>query len=158
MSFMSGFPKETMEDTLATKEMISRLHRMNNRIVANAFLPYNPYPGTPLFDEAVKSGLKLPDDLESWGNWSFQYSAKFPWVSDKHNQMIKVLFCIVRLNFYLSELKDRFDFSRFFRFMVLVCMSPWIVAGRLRWRYNFYKLPWEMDLWLVLMKKVFGFV
>jgi anaerobic magnesium-protoporphyrin IX monomethyl ester cyclase len=159
MSFMSGFPRETIEDTLETKKIIDRLWRLNKRIVPNGIFPFNPYPGTMLFDEAVRvGGLTLPDNLERWGRWSFQYNAHFPWVSHKHAQMIKVFFCIVRLKFYLGEINDRPGFNGLFRILVVAFMSPWIMAGRLRWRYNFYTMPWEMDVWLFLMKKVFGFV
>ncbi len=159
LSFMAGFPEEKPEDTLETKRIIELLWKEENGLILpNTIYPYNPFPGTTLFDDAVKKGMLIPKDLEGWGEWNFLYNPKFPWITREHNDMIKVLFGVARFRFYLRELNDRAEFNPVFRMLVKIGMSPWIISGNLRWKYGFYKWAWEWDLWIIMMQRIFGFI
>jgi len=158
MSFMGGFPGETIEDTLKTKEIITELKKINPHILSNGIFIFNPYPGTPLYEEAIKLGANLPDTFEGWGNYIFKYDADLPWVSVKHKKILKLLFYMVRFNFYLHELSFRPGYSNSFRLFAKTLLSPWILSAKIRWKFNFFILPVEWYLWALLMRKTFGFL
>lgn len=158
MSFMGGFPNETIEQTFQTKKIISKLWEIDPRIIANGVFIYNPYPGTALFNESQKLGIKFPKNLEGWGNWTFKYDADHPWLTSYHKTLLKVMFYIVRFDFYLKELVLRKGFSRLFVRLITFSMLPWRISAKIRWKYNFFKFPIEWYLWAFLMKRTFGFL
>lgn len=158
MSFMGGFPGETIEQTIQTKDIISKLWKIDRRVVANGVFIFNPYPGTVLFNEAEKLGVKFPKKFEDWGNWSFKYNADHPWLTPYHRTMLRIMFYIVRLDFYLKELVFRSGFSKYFIHLVMFGMLPWRISAKIRWKYNFFSFPIEWYFWAFVMKKTFGFL
>jgi len=56
--FMVGYPGETMEDLDDTKKLIRKC-RFDSLVIGR----FNPFPGTPIFDELVKNGDIPPDYL-----------------------------------------------------------------------------------------------
>jgi anaerobic magnesium-protoporphyrin IX monomethyl ester cyclase len=158
LSFMGGFPGETYSDLIQTKNLISKAHNTNRNIISNGVFVFNPYPGTFLYEESLKAGVILPNDLEGWGNWNFKYEADHPWITPKHRQALKVTFYIVRLNFYLKEIMIRPGYSMFFRYLVKLVFLPLSLTSKLRWKYNFFSAPYELNLWAYIMKKAFGFL
>jgi len=75
-SFMTGFPTETEEDIRETRNLIGRLKQENPKAVIWKVNQYTPYPGTELFDLAVKNGFKPPEKFEEWSRVYF-YSQEF---------------------------------------------------------------------------------
>jgi anaerobic magnesium-protoporphyrin IX monomethyl ester cyclase len=82
-SFMAGFPTETEEDILATRNLIRRLKQENPNAVVWKVNQYTPYPGTELFDVAVKNGFKPPEKFEDWSRVYF-YSKEYGAAYDAH--------------------------------------------------------------------------
>ncbi|OGW45684.1 MAG: hypothetical protein A2Y66_00875 [Nitrospirae bacterium RBG_13_41_22] len=68
-SFMAGLPTETVKEVIDTVRMMKRLKRDNRKAVIHVINMYTPYPGTKLFDLAVKNGLKVPGSLEEWSRY-----------------------------------------------------------------------------------------
>jgi len=60
---VNGLPTETEEDIQATERLLKEI-----RPEFTEFLVYTPYPGTPLFEEAVERGFQPPATLEEWGH------------------------------------------------------------------------------------------
>lgn len=60
---VNRLPTETEEDIRATERLLKEI-----RPEYTEFLIYSPYPGTPLFDEAVQNGFRPPATLEGWGH------------------------------------------------------------------------------------------
>ncbi len=77
---MSGFPVNPGKDLDLSLSMIWKLKNLNPNHQFTPFL-YTPYPGTPLFQRAIEYGLKPPDKLEGWGNWSV-LNVHTPWIDD----------------------------------------------------------------------------
>jgi radical SAM superfamily enzyme YgiQ (UPF0313 family) len=71
-SFISNFPGETLEDIKLTLELIDRLHQANPNFRNSPVYHYTPYPGTPMFEQAVAAGFEAPDSLEGWSHFSFE--------------------------------------------------------------------------------------
>lgn len=158
LSFMGGFPGESYEDLMQTKDLITKAHKIDRNIISNGVFVFNPYPGTVLYEESVKLGVELPNDLEGWGNWTFKYEADHPWINNKHRRALKVIFYIVRMNYYLKEIMVRPGYSGAFRLLVRIAMLPLSISGWFRWKFNFFLFPFELSLWAYLMKKTFGFL
>ena len=82
-SFMAGFPTETEEDMQATRNLIRRLKQENPNAVVWKVNQYTPYPGTELFDVAVKNGFKPPEKFEDWSRVYF-YANDYGAAYDAH--------------------------------------------------------------------------
>jgi radical SAM superfamily enzyme YgiQ (UPF0313 family) len=65
-NFMIGMPGETWADMLMTFQLMDDLEKMGEGVHVGGPLVYLPWPGTALFDLAVKKGFHRPDRLEDW--------------------------------------------------------------------------------------------
>ena len=52
---------------------ISSLHEIKAHI-------YAPYPGTPLYEDAIRQGFIPPKTLEDWAQYDY-YEAQTPWLT-----------------------------------------------------------------------------
>jgi anaerobic magnesium-protoporphyrin IX monomethyl ester cyclase len=103
-SFMNGFPTETDRETKMTVDLMFRLKRDNPQA---QFCPINtlmPYPGTELYDTAVKNGFTPPETLEGWidiDSFDVMSKANFrmPWIKPKKAKHFEKMF-------YLSLFMD----------------------------------------------------
>lgn len=59
---VNGLPGETDEDIRATEKLLRTI-----RPEYTEFLSYMPYPGTPLYESAIREGFVPPTTLEGWG-------------------------------------------------------------------------------------------
>lgn len=82
-SFMAGFPTETQEDVQQTIKLIQRLKEDNPEAIVYKINQYTPYPGTRLFDLAVKNGFEPPDTMGGWSRVYF-YSKEYSACYDDH--------------------------------------------------------------------------
>jgi anaerobic magnesium-protoporphyrin IX monomethyl ester cyclase len=65
VSFMFGIPTEKLEDMMLTKDLILKLMKYPYVSISGPKL-YTPYPGTPLYEEAIKHGFIPPKDTRGW--------------------------------------------------------------------------------------------
>jgi radical SAM superfamily enzyme YgiQ (UPF0313 family) len=139
--FMIGIPGETWKDVCQTMDLMDGLEEETNDVVVNSPAVYHPFPGTPLFDLAMKHGFDPPRSTEDWCKVSmWDYKADLPpYVDEK-----------IRLIAYYKRLASRRDWGN-------VSFSfPAKILGRLaklRWEKRFFDLPvdyqvaalgWEM--------------
>lgn len=68
-ALMIGFPTETFEEINQTIELFIRLKKDNAQAQFEVISPYTAFPGTPLYDLALKHGLNPPKTLEGWTDW-----------------------------------------------------------------------------------------
>lgn len=79
-NFMVGFPTETVGEMKATMNLASRMIDENpNAMIAGVYILV-PYPGTEIFDVALKAGFKPPETLEEWADFNRQQLLT-PWVA-----------------------------------------------------------------------------
>lgn len=83
--FIVGFPGESDESIVATKNMIKELAFMSKGFDTPIFY-FKPYPGTKITDDVVASGeYTLPQTIMEWAEFDY-IGSKGPWVSnDKFN-------------------------------------------------------------------------
>jgi len=149
-SFMIALPGESNDEMVATAQFIVRLTEENNRNYIVGPQIYRPYPGSELYQECLKYGMKEPEDLRGWKN---QYSrsdiildnkrGKLPWVQDI--RFVKILHFYARCaalfvhkGGFLEKLTRRF-ISR---------------ISSLRIKHNFLRFPIEYYLYYLLTRIV----
>jgi len=49
---------------------------------------YAPYPGTPLYQDAIKHGFVAPKTLDDWANYDY-YEVQTPWIRSEVTQQIR---------------------------------------------------------------------
>lgn len=101
-NFMAGIPHETIAEYKKTLELIYIIFQSSKHIVFPIMGPsyYTPFPGTVLFDQAVKTGHVPPDNLRDWSNVAYiNNDVDMPWISDEFKTlMVKSREVIVEIN------------------------------------------------------------
>ena len=88
LNFMIGIPGETWSDINETLDLIDELAETNGDLVISGPSVYSPFPGTPLFDSAIKHGYEPPKSLEEWGTRFWSIEQPIPPYADKRVKSI----------------------------------------------------------------------
>ena len=64
-SFLMGLPYEKRQHNLESIAMMKRIKSIYPKVMFN-FSYFSPYPGTPLYEEAIENGFVPPEGLEEW--------------------------------------------------------------------------------------------
>ena len=157
ITYMTNLPTETKEDVFETLSLIDELTEINDKTLINGISMYTPYPGAILYDRAVESGIKVPEKLEEWSNYTHgREIIDLPWTSKPHKKLIKsiaMLSAITQCNFgyvksAINEKKNnkpvdrnRLLWSAYWNWMLfIVKISQW------RWRNRFFHFPIDLKL------------
>ena len=144
-----------------TLSLIDYLFRINNR---NRFTYYIflPYPGAPLFDRAVKLGLKQPKNLGEWSTYlmspedAFKTVSRQKWITPKQARLTAMLtqyiFGLMDPDTY-DVLKERVP-KGIKRFLFIVTYKIGQGFVKLRWRFKFFGLP--LDYWIFAFFHKYG--
>jgi anaerobic magnesium-protoporphyrin IX monomethyl ester cyclase len=128
--FIVGIPEEGFQNTLRTLAAIKEIKRINPDFGFNISF-YTPYPGTPLFDEIVRTGYAVPRSLEEWSNLAMLQDGS-PWVHPLEREYVR------RFRFY-ARVGTEHRFAQ-----------PWLYPLRMlaatRLRRNYFQFPVEMQL------------
>lgn len=79
-TFIVGFPGESPDEVEETYSLISELRELSPMPETRVHL-FAPYPGTPLYNEALKYGFSPPASLEAWSHFDY-YESQTPWTSE----------------------------------------------------------------------------
>jgi radical SAM superfamily enzyme YgiQ (UPF0313 family) len=139
LSFILGAPQDPARDIEASLDFIRRVKREYPATEIIIFL-YTPFPQPGLYDDAVKSGFRYPEDLLDWTEepWrSFGLKAPgAPWLSDSLRRRV--------LDFDLV-VHSRFPSATDIR------LGRWArralaLAGSWRYGSGIYRFPFELKL------------
>ncbi|MBL1101916.1 B12-binding domain-containing radical SAM protein [Streptomyces coffeae] len=78
-TFIVGFPGESDTEAEETYSLIEELRALTTTPETRVHL-FAPYPGTPLYDDALRYGFQPPEDLEGWSHFDY-YTSLTPWTS-----------------------------------------------------------------------------
>jgi anaerobic magnesium-protoporphyrin IX monomethyl ester cyclase len=131
--FIVGFPDEPDESVAASLALVKRLRAMSPDFATPVFF-FRPYPGSPLTDDAVRAGYRLPATLEEWADFDYVYGSSGPWVDDGTERLV------TRFRFYNGLAGGP---QRWWR-------RPLQATAAWRCRHDEYRLPVEK----VLVEKV----
>jgi radical SAM superfamily enzyme YgiQ (UPF0313 family) len=149
-SFVIGLPGETRRDIYKTMDLIDERERIDHHNGASHIFIYVPYPGTPLFADAVKMGFDNPSSLEEWGDLYFGGKTKiFPDCQSKvygkkHARLLETLFGIVHIIFQKHSTTNPIK-----RAMIGFLMA----SGKFRWRHKFFSFPIEWMIFQIYFRK-----
>lgn len=88
-NFMAGFPSETNDDIQKTVDLIFHLMEENKKAIISPICPYTPYPGTALFQQALKEGFIKKSKLEEWSDTNYGDNI---WKSEEKSRFLNSLF------------------------------------------------------------------
>ncbi len=136
-SFVSGFPGETDEDIKETIKVMFQLKKDNPNIVLGNIKPCVSYPGTALYEKAIKLGFKSPGNLEAWNKfvWGNYMNMDIPWVSRQRRWILSCLY------YYTILMNPDYMFIRSRLFTVASTILRPIAEWRVK-SFNF-KFPLE---------------
>jgi len=80
LSFIFGLPEEDERERQITIELIDRLCQINPKARCSVCI-YMPYPGTPLWPDALARGYQPPDTQAGWAEFDLN-RGNTPWVSE----------------------------------------------------------------------------
>jgi len=141
-SFMTALPGEEAEDIKQTVDLITRITGVNRSFRILGPFIYRPYPGSELYNECLKSGMKEPATLEEWAVSPYIGSEirpadfpMFPWVRYPMEDLTRLIFYS-----WMSGLRLRYSFL------------TWLArtVGSLRCRRLFFRWPIERTVMRLL--------
>lgn len=142
-SFIVGFFPDPEKDQLdKTLALIKKVRLINNNCEILVFF-YTPYPGTPLYDRALKLGLKEPKLLEEWSMFSLD-EVKPTLIKKTYQKKLEPL-----INFYFplayrqEGLRLRMRKS-YFSYLIYEFFHQ---LAYFRCFHNFFFFPWEWHLY-----------
>lgn len=132
--FMVGFPGESWQDIRLTLDLIDELSAGKHYVMVTQLGSYTPYPGTPLFDQAVRSGFRPPDSTAGWGTFvETGYRRYLPPYVDRRARSLT----------YYHQLSSRKDLDGLGFALPAKTLQK---LARLRWKHRFFSLPLDHSL------------
>lgn len=139
-NMMVGFPGENIEDIKRTVRLAVKLYKRNKKV----WFPFNiftPFPGTPMFELAVKFGFKAPEKFEHWDKlestgWSRYYGH---WLNEEDNKLLR------NINF-TSYLAFPAGIQRISNRLLRILFRIYQPLAYLRFKYFFYFVHFEKYL------------
>ena len=110
--------------------LIKEIIKVNPTTMMSGPAPFRIYPNSELYYEAVKQGYKEPSSLQEWADRSSEgwlSEEVLPWVKNPKRLKAIEFFCV---NAY------RYPTNIFHKVLIWLC--------RVRLKFNFYALPWEI--------------
>lgn len=158
-SFMVAMPNETREDRVQTLNLYDEIMRLKGNVEINGIFIYTPYPGTSLYEEAVRAGFRELTKLEDWSDWDLFRDAKnAPWLDKKEKEYLETVeiistfkYYIHRLNYYSGEYRKKmlgFLGYIFFGFVVPLMSA----SASFRWRHRLFFMAPEWRLWRFFLR------
>ncbi|MFA6307041.1 MAG: radical SAM protein [Patescibacteria group bacterium] len=97
-SVIVGLPTETKEEFEATIDLLYKIYKIHPRAAAFSLGAYMPYPGSLMYDFAVKQGFKPPLKTEDWGKIDrFRKDFSTPWADGEKVWRIREYFKLLKL-------------------------------------------------------------
>jgi anaerobic magnesium-protoporphyrin IX monomethyl ester cyclase len=133
MGFMMGIPGESWSDVLMTLDLMDELEAMGKGIVVTGPGIFTPYPGTPLFEAAVKHGFQPLGTLEEWSIRVFDHKQPLAPYADPR----------IRYVAYYRRLAQRTGLEQLSFSLPTKILSQ---IARFRWQRRFFDLPWDYTI------------
>ena len=92
-----GLPGEEAEDLRATIDMVDTIGKRNPEAAFFTNI-FSPYPGSPIFPEAVRLGVAEPKSLEEWAAF-YPKIQKLPWLTGKAHARVQRIRDYIRIGY-----------------------------------------------------------
>jgi len=128
-SVIVGFPTETKEEFFLTVDLLYKIYKIHPQ-AAFTLGAYLPYPGSAMYDLAIKEGFKPPPRTEDWGRIDrFRKDFSSPWVDGQYVWHIREYFKL--LKFRLGPANRWFKFRikhHFFALPADIYIVEWLAG------------------------------
>jgi len=125
LSFIVGLPGEKNMDTVITMRLIEKLCDLSEKIRCSVCV-YMPYPGTPLWPQALEQGYQPPDHQEGWCDFDLN-RGNTPWMDDAEAQVM----CEINDILFVGRSQGHWLLQPYYRLL------------RWRWHNRYFKHYWE---------------
>jgi radical SAM superfamily enzyme YgiQ (UPF0313 family) len=169
-SFLVGLPwssdPKSNDDFVATEYrstlgLIDRLLKICNRNRYTYYV-FLPYPGAPLYERAVKLGLKAPQSFEEWTGYlmspenAFKETVRQQWINP-HDARLTAM-----LTQYIFGIMDRDTYTMLYPRLTNPISKVAFTVGyyvalalvTFRWKYKFFDYP--LDYWVFSLIHRYG--
>ncbi len=158
-ALMIGFPTETFDEMNKTIDLYVRLKKDNAQAQFEVISPFLPFPQTPLYDLAIKMGLKPPQSLEGWTDWLIdEYDIegkKMPWYNYSERKKIGNLAYMSILSNSIHNAIGGGISNGFLRFLIKLVFIPISAFERFKLKRKWYSFAPELDVARFIRKKIF---
>ena len=162
VSFIIGFPYETNEDLEMTLKIYDELMSIDSSVEINGIFIFSPYPGTELFNIAVKEGYKPGTTLDEWANWKFSSLNNGPWVAPRNRSKMVAISTIARFKYlhhrfqyYSDEFRKEKLNSIFIRAGYYMFIRIFLFSANFRWKRRCFSFPVEWVVFRKILEVVF---
>ena len=135
-SVIVGLPTETKEEFEATIDLLYKIYKIHPRAAAFTLGAYMPYPGSLMYDFAVKQGFMPPEKTEDWGKIDrFRKDFSTPWADGKRVWVIREYFKLLKLK--LGPVNKWFEWRikhRFFAWPIDIYLIEYLAGVALEER------------------------
>jgi radical SAM superfamily enzyme YgiQ (UPF0313 family) len=128
LSFIFGLPAEDKTERQITIDLIDRLARINPNARCSIAI-YMPYPGTPLWPDALRRGYLPPETQDGWTGFDLN-RGNTPWVSEQEASVM----CDISDILYVGRSQGHWLLSPYYRL--------------LRWRWLNQRFDHYWEGWL----------
>lgn len=128
LGFMIGIPGESWQDVLDTLALIDELEGLGDGVSVIGPGIFAPYPGTPLYEAAIKHGFEPPHSVEDWSTRIFDHKQALAPYADKR----------IKYTAYYRRLSKREEASQSALGIPRKLLSQ---VARLRWKHRFFRFP-----------------
>lgn len=135
LSFMTGIPRESIDDTEKTMDFIDYLSKVYPKVNIE-FKIYTPYPGTPLWERALEYGLREPRRTIDWVSYQ-RGVCNLPWIENPEQLETMCYVC----NLAYDQIEPSKDFQ-----LKNILKAILMHIERIRWKKRFFKFPIELQL------------
>lgn len=133
--------KKTDEQINSTIDMFNKILSLDNRHRGLMFI-YGPYPGTPLYQNALMLGFREPKNLEEWGSFTL-YKKHTPWITKKQAILVPMISSYIFMFLDSDTIiwtKERIK-NKFKRKIFVIIFKVFTIIATLRWKYKYFGLP-----------------
>lgn len=150
-SFMVGLPSKNKnflrQEFKTTLNLIKKLYKIGNAY--NMLFVYTPYPGAPLYKQALNLGLKHPEKFEQWIKFDLNIK-NTPWVKDKIFKKVEFLHNFI-FPFYENKYKQQINRTN--NKLATLTNSIFHILAKIRWKTQFFYFPLEYKLFNLYLNK-----
>lgn len=140
-SFMCNIPTESKEELMQSMDLADWIHKTDKK-GRISFFTYAPYPGTNLYEEALKQGFKEPQTMDEWSEIG---------LSNKINPIAENLYYISGLRFRGGKGDTT---SKNFPGIKRLLIWPFEITAHIRWNARILRF---YGLEKFIIKKLFRY-
>jgi len=140
-SFIVGFPGETDDEIEETWEVMEQVSKIVGEYNSQLHF-YAPTPGNALYEKAVELGLRGPESLEEWAQFT-TVKGRLPWMNNSFQNRMKQREFFLVYGYPSEWVRRRAARSKLRRVYVNVATG----ISSARCRHHYWGLP--LDWWLL---------